>query len=138
MCCFFKFTCKNKLIGINFLFAVTAGSIRLVNGNNASEGRVEIYLQGQWGTVCDDLWDIREATVVCKQLGFLDAISAVGSATFGQGSGPIQLDDLHCVGNEYALAYCSAKPIQQHDCYHFEDAGVRCNPCPLRKYADCE
>ena len=118
--------------------ATAEGSIRLVNGNNASEGRVEIYLQGQWGTVCDDLWDIREATVVCKQLGFLDAISAVGSATFGQGSGPIQLDDLRCVGNEYALAYCSARPIKQHDCYHSEDAGVKCNPCPLRKYTDCE
>ena len=98
---------------------------------------MEIYLQGQWGTICDDLWDIREATVVCKQLGFLDAISAVGSAEFGEGSGPIQLDDLHCVGNEIALTNCLARPIKEHNCIHFEDAGVRCNPCPLRKYADC-
>ena len=118
--------------------ASAEGSIRLVNGNNASEGRVEITLQGQWGTVCDDLWDIREATVVCKQLGFLDAISAVGGAEFGEGSGPIQLDDLLCVGNESALVNCSARPIQQHSCNHSEDAGVRCNPCPLRKYADCK
>ena len=118
--------------------ATAEGAVRLVNGNNASEGRVEIYLQGQWGTVCDDLWDIREATVVCKQLGFLDAISAVGNAEFGEGSGPIQLDDLLCVGNESALVNCSAGPIKQHSCNHSEDAGVRCNAYISCKYADCE
>ena len=119
--------------------AIVEGAVRLVNGNNASEGRVEIYLQGQWGTVCDDLWDIREATVVCKQLGFLDAISAVGSAEFGEGSGPIQLDDLpDCVGNETTLIHCSARPIKEHNCAHSEDAGVRCNPQTLCKYTDCK
>ena len=121
---------------LNFLcVAIAEGAIRLVNGNNASEGRVEIYLQGQWGTICDDYWDIREATVVCKQLGFLGAISAVGSAEFGEGSGPIQLDDLNCVGNETAIIYCSARSSKEHDCFHFEDAGVRCNPQALCKYA---
>ena len=122
-----------------FIYVASAeGTIRLVNGNNASEGRVEITLQGRWGTVCDDLWDIREATVVCKQLGFLDAISAVGNAEFGEGSGPIQLNDLLCVGNESTLINCSTEPIKQHSCNHSQDAGVRCNPCPLRKYADCK
>ena len=114
--------------------ATVEGAIRLVNGNNASEGRVEIYLQGQWGTICDDLWDIREATVVCKQLGFLDAISAVGGAEFGEGSGIIQLDDLNCVGNETALINCSTRTIKEHNCVHSEDAGVKCNTCPSRKY----
>ena len=116
--------------------AIVEGAIRLVNGNNASEGRVEIYLQGQWGTICDDHWDIREATVVCKQLGFLDAISAVGNAEFGEGSGPIQLDDLNCVGNETALINCSARAINEHNCTHSEDVGVRCNPQISRKYTD--
>ena len=130
-------------ISINLLLtyiATAEGATRLVNGKNASEGLVEIYLHGRWGTICDDLWDIREATVVCKQLGFLDAISAVGSAEFGEGSGPIQLDDLNCFGNETALINCSARPIQEHSCTHSEDAGVRCNTCPSRKYvyADCK
>ena len=113
--------------------ATAEGAIRLINGHNSSEGRVEIYLQGEWGTICDDHWDILAATVVCKQLGFLDAISAVGNAEFGEGSGPIQLDDLHCVGNESALTNCSARPIKEHNCDHSEDAGVRCNVYPSCK-----
>ena len=135
-----KWYCTYKIIVMCFgcikLFtyiATAEGTIRLVNGNNASEGRVEIYLQGRWGTICDDLWDIREAAVVCKQLGFLDAISAIGSAEFGEGSGPIQLDDLNCVGNETALVNCSARSIKEHSCTHSEDAGVKCNTCPSRK-----
>ena len=114
------------------------GDIRLVNGNNASEGRVEIYLQGEWGTICDDYWDITSATVVCKQLGFLDAIAAVSNAEFGEGSGPIQLDDVNCVGNETALINCSARPIKENNCAHSEDAGVRCNPQTSCKYAECK
>ena len=51
----------------------TSGSIRLVQGGVMNEGRVEICINGTWGTVCDDLWGVRNAMVVCKQLGYLSA-----------------------------------------------------------------
>ena len=46
------------------------GEIRLVGGRNESEGRVEIFLGGKWGTVCNNSWGVLDANVVCKQLGF--------------------------------------------------------------------
>ena len=105
--------------------------MRLVNGVNKSEGRVEIYWQNQWSTVCDDLWDDNDASVVCKQLGYSGG-SVRNNAFYGEGVGIILLDDVECIGNESHLFNCKHHTIEESDCGHEEDAGVTCDGEPIR------
>ena len=118
-----------------------SNTVRLVNGTYANEGRVEVYHNGVWGTVCDDIWDASNARVVCRQLGLpYNSSEALCCAqtrissdetnccteTFGQGSGTIWLDNVDCTGSESRLDECSHRAWGQHNCGHQEDAGVTC------------
>ncbi|KAM6364604.1 scavenger receptor cysteine-rich domain-containing protein DMBT1-like [Pluvialis apricaria] len=118
-------------------YADTSGQrlLRLMNGSNSCLGRVEVFHDQKWGTVCDDTWDLHDAAVICRQLGCGIALSAPGSAHFGQGSDPIWLDDIHCRGTESAFTECELGNWGEHNCGHSEDAGVVCsgtNPLQVR------
>lgn len=99
------------------------GGVRIVDGTSAGSGRVEVFINSQWSTVCDDLWDIRDADVVCRQLGYPRALAAASGNTFPMGNGSILLGGVGCVGNESSLLDCAA---QLTNCNHMEDAGVYC------------
>ena len=133
----------------------TYGDVRLVGGSNPYEGRVEVCINDQWGTVCNDSWDSTDATVVCKQLGYtytrstlvhvsnpgvrvLSTVSdhpslylftggrAYSNGHFGNGSGPIFLDNVQCTSSSSKLLECASLPILSHNCLHSDDAGVGC------------
>ncbi|XP_077403212.1 scavenger receptor cysteine-rich domain-containing group B protein isoform X1 [Vanacampus margaritifer] len=105
----------------------TEGALRLVDGQHECEGRLEMFFNSGWGTVCDDAWDIPDAKVACRQLGCGEAIAAWGEAHFGQGTGTILLDNLKCDGTEVSLHNCSHIAWDVHNCDHSEDAGVTCS-----------
>ncbi|XP_038836278.1 deleted in malignant brain tumors 1 protein-like [Salvelinus namaycush] len=102
-------------------------NIRLVNGSDLCSGRVEVYQTGHWRTVCDEVWDLNDAAVVCRQLGCGRADRAPERAYFGQGSGPIWHDDIGCSGTECSITQCSHTRGGTHNCKHGNDAGVICS-----------
>ena len=105
-------------------------AIRLVGGANGSdgcEGRVEVFVNGQWGTVCDDSWSLNNSNVVCRELGFPSAIASFTAGSFWRGEGSIWLDDVRCMGQEASLLLCSHSNIGESDCTHTEDIVVKCN-----------
>lgn len=67
------------------VFAVEEILVRLVNGSGAHEGRVEVFHERRWGTVCDDTWDKKDGDVVCRMLGYRAATEVHKTGRFGQG-----------------------------------------------------
>nr|XP_022294247.1 complement factor I-like [Crassostrea virginica] len=99
-------------------------AIRLGNSSVSNEGLLYVYLNGEWGTVCDDGFGMVEANVSCRTLGFQRAVDCHRSAMLGIGSGAILMDEVRCSGYEESLFNC--RYITDHDCVHEEDVGVTC------------
>ncbi|CAI8047415.1 Deleted in malignant brain tumors 1 protein [Geodia barretti] len=103
------------------------GQVRLVDGSD-TEGRVEVCFNNTWGTVCDDDWDSDDARVVCRQLGLpTEYAVAYSNARYGEGEGPILLDDVECFGFEPLLQLCQHNGVGNNNCGHLEDASVSCS-----------
>ncbi|XP_070420152.1 T-cell differentiation antigen CD6 isoform X9 [Equus przewalskii] len=100
--------------------------LRLVDGGSPCAGRVEMLEDGQWGSVCDDTWDLEDAHVVCRQLSCGWAIQALPGLHFAPGQGPIHRDQVNCSGAESYLQDCPGQPGHGY-CGHKEDAGVVCS-----------
>uniref|UniRef100_A0A3B4XTP9 Neurotrypsin n=1 Tax=Seriola lalandi dorsalis TaxID=1841481 RepID=A0A3B4XTP9_SERLL len=110
------------------VFFLSGPLVRLVGGSSRKEGRVEVYLHGDWGSICDSGWNNLNAAVVCRQLGHSGGAVAAGG--FGQGKGPIHLDQVRCTGKEEFLGECPSLGQSVQGCRRREDAGVRCDVTP--------
>lgn len=122
-----------RLFGIILLAAsASAQTVRLVDGATQYEGRLEVYVNGEWGTVCDDNFSIVDARVACRQLGYLPptSYSTNDRAIAPAGTGSIVMDDLNCAGTESTLQSCQQSST--HNCAHSEDVAIRCAPPTVR------
>ncbi|KAF3847804.1 hypothetical protein F7725_020832 [Dissostichus mawsoni] len=105
-----------------------AGSVRLVTTDGLSDrGRLEIFIRGEWGTVCDDLFTSKAGSVVCRQLGFT-TLAVMKRAALGEADRNVRilLDDVECEGGERSLLECKRSRVGKHNCSHGEDVGVIC------------
>ncbi|XP_028415532.1 deleted in malignant brain tumors 1 protein-like [Dendronephthya gigantea] len=126
---YYTYSDKYGTFGIQcHVIAVTAYITLRLQGSLSKNGtgRVEVFFNRQWGTICAHGWDLRDARVVCRQLGYKDAVRAPYGAQVPDGSGQIWLDEVGCKGMEKNLISCSHRGWGKHDCTHYEDAGVEC------------
>ncbi len=123
-----------SITGAVGLCSPAEGDLRLVEGEDAQSGRLEVFHDGVWGTVCDDLWETGlpsttsaqgfvNGDVACRQLGF---VGAAGTYDAPPGVDPTWLDQVACVGDEGRLIDCPANDFGDEDCGHGEDIGLRC------------
>lgn len=121
------------------------GDLRLMQKNETdplfTEGRLEIFINGEWGTICEDNFDSVDANVACRQLGYngsrAEPVSGFHSR-YGKGSdGPIWLDEVGCTDTAgLHILSCPSRAIGVHDCDHFSDIAVICSPTRLSSVTD--
>ncbi|XP_070178921.1 uncharacterized protein [Littorina saxatilis] len=122
-------------------------TVRLADGTAPYIGRVEVLIDGAWGTVCDDYFGTEEAAVVCRQLGYTDLTQSTTTSHQGASSLPILLDDVNCAEDEASLELCNHNGVGIHNCGGYEQQWIRCAapggdgcladpPCDV-KVADC-
>ena len=103
-------------------------AVRLADGSGEAEGRVEVYIDGEWGTVCGDSWDPLDSKVVCQQLSYKGVnrtYSDTSQHSFGAGTGQSWLRGMLCTGSETNLLQCPHGGVGS-GCSHSNDVGVVC------------
>ena len=112
----------------HFLLYTAIYPVRLSDGTDAASGRVELFLNDRWGTVCDNNFDNLDGQVVCRQLnqGSISRIANPGQYPAGTNDQPIWLDEVQCTGDERWLSACPHPGYGSNDCLHEEDVAIEC------------
>ncbi|CAG9819265.1 unnamed protein product [Phaedon cochleariae] len=104
------------------------GGIKLVGGRGENEGNVLILHDGTWGPICDDEWDVTEARIICKQLGYPEkSAQPTVNSYFGPARRKFWMDNIYCEGSESEISECRFDGWGQNDCTSTEAAGVICS-----------
>jgi len=114
------------LAGILLLKAWAKETVRIVEGQGVREGRVEVYYSGAWGVVCGAGWDMIDAAVVCRLLGYGGASTYQSNITFKPENGTMWLTEVRCIGNETSLWQCEHAGWGENTCVGSQAAGVTC------------
>lgn len=102
-------------------------SVTLTDGPGLYAGRVAVKINGTWGSVCDNGLNIDVGHVICKQLGYPQAIATPCCNAFGPGTSKFWLTGVKCTGNESSLAECEYKNWGEDLCKEgFDFASVVC------------
>ena len=112
------------------IYTLASSKIRLQGGSFAGEGRVEVYRDGAWNSICGISWDLSDASVICRELGYFNAVEAVvGGKRFKPSSGPIWKTRMLCRGNEDSLLGCQNDDNIAYEghCSQASQAGVICS-----------
>ena len=112
-----------------FVYLEIQYDLRLVDGERENGGRLEMQVNGVWGTVCNNHWinNQNNADVACRQLGYSRGFVSYYIPVPGDGL-PIFLDNLNCTGSENFLWECANNEIGVHKCAHWEDVFLVCSP----------
>lgn len=113
---------------IVYIFLTDIPKLRLSSHTDwEGSGLVEVFINGQWGLVCDNGWDFPNAEVVCRQLGYPGAeMSTCCGWYFGRGSGPPLMDNVRCNGKESSIFHCPHRGKDEASCSRRQSAGVVC------------
>ncbi len=106
--------------------------VRLVGGEGTNEGRLEVYFEGDWEQVCDDIYTTAQqhalANLLCTQLGYTGTGHTFTSSYADSGNDVFLMDDVQCTGTETNLAQCPFKGWWQENCSSYETVGIACAP----------
>ena len=89
---------------------------------------MEVFYRGRWGRICENKWDIKDAQVFCRQLGFKNALAEFTGYHVDDGRLPFVMSEVSCTGDEPELAYCQ-RTDGEVECQGGYGAEALCEPC---------